>query len=480
LPRKFHLLLITKVSGGDKALLSYGFRYFWALVAFGLGLSFMISIYRKPARIALLDFVRASEIWNGVSALHPLLFAGIAGLCMAICNLRRLNLLQECRITPPFLGFDRSISFSAISRCEEEIANRLECPFHQIPMSLPAEGLIVAAGVYFILIRQWGIYPIDGTAFGWFFYALCFIVYLLFFQSLLRFSSLWWCLHKFLRALYWHPTRTSYEELRKRTVPERPEAQHVTLFEPRPSLTAIEGCLGFGRNLLQYANRVVPVPGSLSARLIEVAPLLRSYVCDAELKLSSALQSEADANPFNTIRARREAQADMARLSAVVVRIFEPLWRAISQPSMAAPDDEEKDLLDFGNLFVAARVVDLLRQIFPQLLNLACFSMVGALAMTLAVSGYPFPGHDTMLWFSWLVLLSVIGMILVVFIQMNRDRVLSMLTGTTPGRLNWNSSFVLQVVVFGVIPVLTLMGAQFPHTLSGLFSWMGGVFGGNK
>src|SRR5207253_1793235 len=108
------------------------------------------------------------------------------------------------------------------------------------------------------------------------------------------------------------------------------------------------------------------------------------------------------------------------------------------QPLMPALNDDEKEVLVLGNLFVAARVVDFLRQVLPQLLNLAGFSMVGALTMTFAVSGYPFPGHDTLLWFSWLVLFSVIAMVLVVFIQMNRDRVLSMLAGTTPGQLNWN------------------------------------------
>jgi hypothetical protein len=83
--------------------------------------------------------------------------------------------------------------------------------------------------------------------------------------------------------------------------------------------------------------------------------------------------------------------------------------------------------LESGRLFIAVRVVDFLRQVFPQLANLAGFSMAGALAMTLVVSRYPFAGPETQLWFSWVILLSVVITILIVFVQMNRDRVLSML-----------------------------------------------------
>jgi hypothetical protein len=331
---------------------------------------------------------------------------------------------------------------------------------------------------------------VDGAGFSWFFDSLFIAVYVLFSMSLLRFACIWWSLRKFLRILYWHPSRTAYEELRKKTVPDRPDAQHITLFEPRPSLTAIEGALAHARDLLHSANRLrlkgqanpgwLALARTLTERLLGARERLQEALHEAEGWLTWALRSEAERKPTDVIRARRKTQASVACLSELISEIFAPVWRAIGQPIMPAPDQEEKQILELGNLFVAARVVDFLRQVFPQMLNLAGFSMVGALAMTLAVSGYPFPGRDTLLWFSWLVLLSVIGTILVVFIQMNRDRVLSMLTGTTPGKLNWNSSFVLQILVFGVIPVLTLLGAQFPHALGGMLSWIGGLFGGSK
>jgi hypothetical protein len=52
-----------------------------------------------------------------------------------------------------------------------------------------------------------------------------------------------------------------------------------------------------------------------------------------------------------------------------------------------------------------------------------------------------------------------------------------MLYGTTPGRFNWDSAFTMHLLTLGVVPILTLLGAQYPHALGGIFSWVGGIFG---
>jgi hypothetical protein len=170
----------------------------------------------------------------------------------------------------------------------------------------------------------------------------------------------------------------------------------------------------------------------------------------------------------------------MNDLSRQVTAIFEPRWRLDREDRCTAnpaTDQLDESLLRNGELFVASRVVDFLHQVFPQLMNLVVFTSVGLLAMMLAASSYPFPQRDTVAWLSWIILLGVIVVFVVVFVQINRDRVVSMLSGTTPGQLNWNSGFVWQLVVFGLLPILTLLGAQFPHALQGVFSSFGGLAG---
>jgi hypothetical protein len=152
----------------------------------------------------------------------------------------------------------------------------------------------------------------------------------------------------------------------------------------------------------------------------------------------------------------------------------------LGQPPLVAqpPADTDKRLLAVADLFMASRVVDFLRQVFPQLLLLVVFASAGLLAMMLAATTYPFPQHDTIAWMSWTMLLTVIGVTIVVFVQINRDRIVNMLSGSTPGELNWNSGFIWQVVTFGVLPILTLLGAQFPYSLQHIFAWVGSAFSG--
>jgi hypothetical protein len=62
-------------------------------------------------------------------------------------------------------------------------------------------------------------------------------------------------------------------------------------------------------------------------------------------------------------------------------------------------------------------------------------------------------------------------MLLVVFVQMNRDRIISLLHGTVPGKLSFDAALINQVVLFAVVPALSLLGAQFPETFRQFFSW---------
>jgi hypothetical protein len=190
------------------------------------------------------------------------------------------------------------------------------------------------------------------------------------------------------------------------------------------------------------------------------------------------LRAEADGERQAATKWRIWLQSAMNNLSRQVTTIFEPRWRLDREDRCTAnpaTDQLDESLLRNGELFVASRVVDFLHQVFPQLMNLVVFTSVGLLAMMLAASSYPFPQRDTIAWLSWIILLGVIVVFVVVFVQINRDRVVSMLSGTTPGQLNWNSGFVWQLVVFGLLPILTLLGAQFPHALQGVFSSFGGL-----
>jgi hypothetical protein len=229
--------------------------------------------------------------------------------------------------------------------------------------------------------------------------------------------------------------------------------------------------------VLECAAQNLTPPQSLFANPAPAYKDLAQTILRAENALSMVLAAHARHEWGEVLRKKIDLQREMTNLSGQITALLEPEWRMSAQSISSSVDPLRDKLLNEGNLFVASRVVDFIRQVFPQLRALAAFAMAGVLAMMLAVSVYPFPRHNTLLWMSWIVLLSAVAICLTVFAQMNRSRIISMLSGTEPGRFNWNSSFIARLLMYAIVPVLALAGAQYPHALGGVFSWLSGLFG---
>ena len=59
-----------------------------------------------------------------------------------------------------------------------------------------------------------------------------------------------------------------------------------------------------------------------------------------------------------------------------------------------------------------------------------------------------------------------------VLIQIQRDPILSRLSGTTAGKVEWNREFIFQVLTYGVLPTVGLLATLFPTLGSGFLSWL--------
>ncbi len=411
------------------------------------------SIIERPSIFA---FLRSVDLRSGVSPLVPILLMGGAGLVLVLCSLRRLNLLEQCPLPSPFLNL-KSTSFEGVTKLEDQIIHLLECSALRLPglpLLLPAFFAIWAA-----LHQGRASYPVDGPAFDYALFATSVLVYAGFLAVFLRFTGVWLSLRSLLRRLYWHPTRGSYESLRESLPGDQTARKRIYLVEPRPTYAAMEASLQSAREIQQRVN----------------LPYLRVAVDCAERCLLRAYKLETGAtdNWRESVSARLHAERTVAIVTGAVASIFDGEWRLAGAAQTASRSDQEvvTELIRQANLCIAARVVDFLRQVLAQLQNLALFGTTGMLLMLLAMSSYPFPQRDTLLWLSWATLLGAVLLLLIVFVQMNRDRIISLLSGTTPGKLEWDSSFLIQVTVFGVVPILTLLGAQFPQAFGQLFSW---------
>ncbi len=86
------------------------------------------------------------------------------------------------------------------------------------------------------------------------------------------------------------------------------------------------------------------------------------------------------------------------------------------------------------------------------------------------MSSYPFQPHNLLLLFNWVVILGFVATAMWVFVQMNRDPILSSLNGTRPGKITWDREFVIRIFFYGVVPILAMLGAQFPDTVGQILS----------
>jgi hypothetical protein len=278
--------------------------------------------------------------------------------------------------------------------------------------------------------------------------------------------------------MYWHPSRPGYEKFRSE-IPARVDGG-VDLLSSAPSLIALEMGLVQVRRMIAASGSGSDSSHQFGARICAVRESLSAGLKETEQTLACLMAAYGQSRWRDEIRFKRETEEHVSSLSKVVARVFEPCWRGDTPPAQVPKaKGDEPSPLDYGEIYVASRVVDWLRQVMPQLQALAFSATVAILLMLFAISSYPFPMSDHLLWFSWAVVVVTVGAMVWMFLSANRDRVISLISGMTPGRIDWNTSLLVNLVTHALLPLAVLLGAAFPERLSRLVSWLGGVLGGH-
>jgi magnesium-transporting ATPase (P-type) len=121
--------------------------------------------------------------------------------------------------------------------------------------------------------------------------------------------------------------------------------------------------------------------------------------------------------------------------------------------------------------FVAIQMVTFFSKAFVHMRNLLTFVTVCAFLLLMAVTSYPFQPHRLLTIFLWIVILSVVLASLIVFVQAERNEVLSRISKTTPNQISLDRWFVTGIITYGVLPIVGLLATQVPEMQS-LFSWV--------
>ena len=91
------------------------------------------------------------------------------------------------------------------------------------------------------------------------------------------------------------------------------------------------------------------------------------------------------------------------------------------------------------------------------------------LLLLFAVTSYPFEPNRMLLTFSWVVVLSVVAISLWIFLELDRNTLMSHVSGTHPGEITFNWAFFGRLVSFGAVPLLSVAAAQYPQIATIVF-----------
>ncbi len=121
--------------------------------------------------------------------------------------------------------------------------------------------------------------------------------------------------------------------------------------------------------------------------------------------------------------------------------------------------------------YFTLRIAEYIQWASKQIRHLSVFLVASLVLAVLLYSTYPFYPQRLIRLVFFFIVAAASGSMLLVLVQMNRNEALSRLGNTTPGRVSWNVGFALKVVTVGVIPVLTLLSAEFPALRENLLRW---------
>jgi hypothetical protein len=421
----------TKKSNGFKKTFSL-FPMFSALLIFVLALMQAVSLLKSDLSTQLFFHLRTVNLDSGLSPLVPLIFVGSAAILWQFCSLRRLRMLEDLvGKDHPRLAYFGEESRQTLKTLEDDITEALTCT----SMKLPASSFtLVLIGLLCFYLFIWSLVPsLENRIFYYFFGWSFLFVYLALSFAFLRFLTVWIRWRRLLRYLASDSICDVYADLAS-TNRQMPRMDLSSPFAPYAALR-------FSWNLAASCT----VPDTAEGRAIPSA-------------LQAAGKADAKGNWRLAIKQRHNA---LRRLAGLATTTGVRIKRGDTTPSVQN-----------ALYFWAGQSVVFFHHIFSHLQNLSLFVVAGLLLMLLAITHYPFQPREWMLSFNWLVFTATICLSLMAFVQMSRNEVLSLLSGTTPGHVTWNRDFVLRVVIYAIVPFLAIVGAQFPQGVRGIISWL--------
>jgi hypothetical protein len=424
---------------------------------------------------SMLLFARATSFGSGFSPLGPSILAGLAILSLVWCSLRRANLLEMGaglgnRPVGSGLEFVQTVHSQ-----EARVLDQFRKTLFELPRFWPV--LTLFAVILVALFSSRWASTVETQPFGAYFKTVWAMAYLVIALEFVRFVEGWNALHKLLRLLRGHPSFTAYRELQ-----EMPDFPKSTLTRPTTMMGALHVCVDRACDLVRALHRA-GAGGAFEASLRCQREPLQNHLRRLQAGEQSALEALHSGERVEFLSRIDGSIRSLDEMTGRVAALYEPYWN-VEEGVTAAPDAKvaraDQQLLRLGHQLLASRFVLFIQHAIRHLQGQVMFVMIALLLMLLAVTSYPFQPRGWLLLFNWALIMTVVLMVFVIFLQMNRNEILSELTGTTPGAVSLDRQFLGRVMVYGFIPVLGLLRAQYPGAFEQLISWFRRLLGGGE
>lgn len=197
---------------------------------------------------------------------------------------------------------------------------------------------------------------------------------------------------------------------------------------------------------------------------------------DAYAKVDASQRRAWEADPEHEERAVWQIEdgnerASAGALDAAAPRLARFLVKAGVWPQegrLRLPPPDEEPASAEGRFFrrvedlLAVRLVAFLCHVLSHLRSAMLFISLSLILMLLALNSYPFQPMQWLTIMVWLLFLGAMTLSGYVLVQMNRDPVLGLISHGQPSGLTWDATFVRQLAIFILAPLLSLVATRIP------------------
>jgi hypothetical protein len=216
---------------------------------------------------------------------------------------------------------------------------------------------------------------------------------------------------------------------------------------------------------------------------LEYAPLLQSHTWFRLWDTSDQLVGILETLHWHRYEPISAPAALAAARPLSVPAGFEP--GVFDAPAMAVQEQERRkssdriervrqlaSWLSDAETLIALQCGLVLRDILSRVMSCLFTSM---LCLTLLSAGhlfYLFQGRSALLTVDLVAVAFAASIAIWLLVSMERDTVLSRLRHTTPGRVDINWEFLKRIAIYGVLPLIAVLGSLFPEIQQPLLGWL--------